>query len=112
MWVAPHTLANELPGRGRLPSYADPMEPNTPLERLQEALTELTAANDPQSRLASARRIRQLAEEVELDQVRAAREQGTSWSKIGGVYGLTKQGAQQRFRTATKRAKKDAAASS
>lgn len=30
--------------------------------------------------------------------MRLAREAGLSWTKIGAVYGLTKQGAQQRFK--------------
>lgn len=74
------------------------MGTDTPLGRLQAALGELDDAPDPQSRLAVVQRIRALAEDLELAEVRAARGQGTSWSKIGAAYGLTKQGAQQRFR--------------
>ena len=48
--------------------------------------------------LATARRQRESAESRELDAVRAARDAGASWSDIGDIYGLTKQGAQQRFK--------------
>lgn len=61
------------------------------------ALGEFAAADEPLARLAAARRIRDLADQLERDTVRTARESGVSWSKIGAVYGLTKQGAQQRF---------------
>lgn len=67
-------------------------------EQLQEALRELAEASDPKARLHIAQRMRALADELEHAEVLAAREQGMSWSKIGVIYGLTKQGAQQRFR--------------
>ena len=69
-----------------------------PHTQLQVALDELDNATGAQARLSAARRIHQLAEALELAEVASAREHGTSWSKIGAVYGLTKQGAQQRFR--------------
>ncbi|NNG19378.1 hypothetical protein HJ590_07250 [Naumannella sp. ID2617S] len=53
---------------------------------------------DPLAAIQAMARLRAAAEACELDLVRAARNQGVSWSKIGAVYGLTKQGAQQRFR--------------
>lgn len=68
-----------------------------PLELLQQALADLAAADSALARLAAVRSIRAQAEQLEQSEVRAARDQGTSWSKIGSVYGLTKQGAQQRF---------------
>lgn len=72
---------------------------STPLRaQLQEALSALDEAGDPKSRLLASQRIRSLAEALEHGEVLAAREQGMSWSRIGAVYGLTKQGAQQRFR--------------
>ncbi len=86
-------------------TYDSVMETHTPGERMRAALAELDETTDPQQRIATAQRIRQLAEELELAQVRSARERGTSWSKIGAIYGLTKQGAQQRFRKTTKRDK-------
>lgn len=57
---------------------------------------------EPLATLDAARRLRVLAEEFEVAQVRVAREQGTAWAKIGRLYGLTKQGAQQRFRPTAK----------
>ncbi|MCV7108085.1 hypothetical protein [Mycolicibacterium chitae] len=81
------------------------MDAHAPHQQLADALAELDAATDPLSRLDAARQIRELAEALELAQVRAAREHGTSWSKIGATYGLTKQGAQQRFRADARRPK-------
>ena len=52
------------------------------------------------SRLDAARRLREAAEELEAAQVEAARKAGAPWMEIGACYGLTKQGAQQRFRAA------------
>ena len=48
----------------------------------------------------AARRLREAAEELEAAQVEAARKAGATWIEIGACYGLTKQGAQQRFRAA------------
>jgi hypothetical protein len=48
------------------------------------------------------RRIREAAEELEADAIEQARHSGATWREIGSCYGLTKQGAQQRFRTASK----------
>ena len=49
--------------------------------------------------------LREAAEELEAAQVEAARKAGATWNEIGACYGLTKQGAQQRFRTARNQAK-------
>ena len=43
-------------------------------------------------------------------QVEAARKAGATWIEIGACYGLTKQGAQQRFRAARNQARAAAAA--
>lgn len=51
--------------------------------------------------LDAARRTREAAEARELDAVAEARRAGASWSRIGELYGLTKQGAQQRFKKAS-----------
>ncbi|OJV82975.1 MAG: hypothetical protein BGO37_13505 [Cellulomonas sp. 73-92] len=58
----------------------------------------LEATADSLTVLAAARRRRESAETRELDAVRAARDAGASWGDIGDLYGLTKQGAQQRFK--------------
>src|ERR1051325_1410983 len=50
-------------------------------------------------------RIREAADELEAAQVEAARKAGATWIEIGACYGLTKQGAQQRFRAARNQAK-------
>lgn len=68
-----------------------------PLDQLTQALSGLAAADAALDRIAAARQIREAAEELEQTEVKSAREHGTSWSKIGAAYGLTKQGAQQRF---------------
>lgn len=47
---------------------------------------------------------RESAEATERAAVVSAREAGVSWSRIGELYGLTKQGAQQRFKPGVKRA--------
>ena len=68
------------------------------LKRLTGAVAELRAETDPLVRLDLTRRIREAAEELEAASVEAARDAGATWSEIGATYGLTKQGAQQRFR--------------
>jgi hypothetical protein len=75
------------------------------LRRITAALGALDVAEGPISRLDAARRLREAAEELEAAEVEAARKAGTTWHEIGACYGLTKQGAQQRFRAARKQAK-------
>jgi hypothetical protein len=70
----------------------------SPVKRILAALSALDAAEGPISRLDAARRLREAAEELEAAQVEAARKAGATWIEIGACYGLTKQGAQQRFR--------------
>jgi hypothetical protein len=74
------------------------------LRRIAAALGALDVADGPMSRLDAARRLREAAEELEAAQVEAARKAGATWSEIGASYGLTKQGAQQRFRATRNRA--------
>ena len=69
-----------------------------PAKRILAALGALDAADGPVGRLEAARRLREAAEEMEAAQVEAARKAGATWIEIGACYGLTKQGAQQRFR--------------
>jgi hypothetical protein len=76
-----------------------------PLQRSPAALGALDVADDPLRQLDAARRQRAAAEELEAAQVEAARKAGATWNEIGACYGLTKQGAQQRFRAARHQAK-------
>jgi hypothetical protein len=69
------------------------------------ALGALDVASGPVSRLEASRRLREAAEDLEAAQVQAARKAGVTWDEIGVCYGLTKQGAQQRFRAARKQGK-------
>ena len=72
----------------------------SPLRRVTAALGALDIADGPMSRLDAARRLREAAEDLEAAQIEAARKAGATWNEIGACYGLTKQGAQQRFRAA------------
>ena len=81
------------------------MASKSPVKRISAALAALDVADGPMSRLEAARRLREAAEELEAAQVEAARKAGATWIEIGACYGLTKQGAQQRFRAAGNQAK-------
>jgi hypothetical protein len=81
------------------------MASKSPAKRILAALSALDAADGPISRLGAARRLREAAEELEAAQVDAARKAGVTWNEIGACYGLTKQGAQQRFRAARNQAR-------
>ena len=85
------------------------MASKNPVKRISAALGALDVADGPMSRLEAARRLREAAEELEAAQVEAARKAGATWIDIGACYGLTKQGAQQRFRAARNQAKDPAA---
>ena len=65
------------------------------MKRLRE---ELATGDDALIALDRARRKRERAEADEQAAVAGARAAGASWTRIGAVYGLTKQGAQQRFK--------------
>ena len=80
------------------------MAPRSTVKRILAALSAFDVADRPMSRLDAARRLREAAEELEAAQVEAARKAGATWLEIGAHYGLTKQGAQQRFRAARKQA--------
>jgi hypothetical protein len=82
------------------------------VKRMSAALSALDVADGPMSRLQAARRLREAAEALEAAQIEAARKAGATWTEIGACYGLTKQGAQQRFRAARKQTDVGAAASS
>lgn len=81
------------------------MASKSPAKRILAALGALDAAEGPISRLQAVRRLREAAEELEAAQVQAARKAGVTWIEIGACYGLTKQGAQQRFRGTRNQAK-------
>jgi hypothetical protein len=81
-----------------------------PVKRISAALGALDVADGPMSRLEAARLLREAAEELEATQVEAARKAGATWIEIGACYGLTKQGAQQRFRAVREQAKAATAA--
>jgi hypothetical protein len=81
--------------------------PKNPVRRITAALGALDIADGPVSRLDAARRLREAAEELEAAQIEAARKAGATWNEIGACYGLTKQGAQQRFRAARGQAQAD-----
>jgi hypothetical protein len=66
-------------------------------KRIQKALEVLDAAPTPLDALAAAREVRHAAEEVERELAAEARAAGVSWTKIGALYGTSKQNAQQRF---------------
>jgi flavin-binding protein dodecin len=65
-------------------------------------VTELASVADPVARLDAVRRAREALERLEVDTVAETRRAGITWSAIGALYGLTKQGAQQRFQTKRK----------
>jgi hypothetical protein len=79
------------------------------LKHVQKALDALATAGSPLEALAAARDLRRAAEEVERRRAADAREAGASWSKIGALYGTTKQNVQQRFGAARKRAEEEPA---
>jgi hypothetical protein len=66
--------------------------------QLKKALDALDSAEGPRERLSAARRMRQVAEELESELVEEARSAGLRWADIGQLYGTSKQGVQQRFR--------------
>lgn len=70
------------------------------LRRFERAAGALRTIPDPLLRLDAARRARESVEALEAAAVRDARHAGVTWKAIGALYGLSKQGAQQRFRGA------------
>ena len=66
-------------------------------KRLDRVVDELASVPDPLARLDAVRRAREALERLELETVAESRRAGVTWSAIGALYGLTKQGAQQRF---------------
>lgn len=71
------------------------------LKRSKQALEALGDVDDPLIRLDAARLLREQLETVEAETVATARQSGVTWKHIGALYGLSKQGAQQRFRVSS-----------
>ena len=69
-------------------------------KQVRAALEECESAPTALDALAAARSVREAAEALEIAAVAELRAQGGTWTQIGAVYGTTKQGAQQRFRSA------------
>ena len=67
-------------------------------KRFDRAVESLRLIPDPLARLDAVRVARERLEARETEAVRDAREAGVTWKAIGALYGLSKQGAQQRFR--------------
>jgi hypothetical protein len=69
------------------------------LQRFERAADALRRIPDPVRRLDAIRAARERLEALEAAAVHDARHAGMTWKAIGALYGLSKQGAQQRFRT-------------
>ena len=69
-------------------------------KKLRQALDAVQNASTPLEGLAAARQLREAAEALELAMVVEARRRRSTWTEIGAVFGTSKQGAQQRFRSA------------
>ena len=73
---------------------ADPVH----VKRFNRPLQALQDVPDPVQRLDAVRRSISQLEELQSATVAAARAAGVTWTEIGALYRLSKQGAQQRFR--------------
>lgn len=82
------------------------MPSKDPLSRIRAALRAHQEAGDPVEKLKWCQRIREAAEDLETQAIEEAREHGTTWRDIGASYGLSKQGAQQRFKFAERHSPK------
>jgi DNA-binding FadR family transcriptional regulator len=71
-------------------------------KRIAASLEALRKAKGSSAQLAAARKTREAADKLEAACVEAARDDGLTWAEIGKIYGLSKQGAQQRFRSKRK----------
>jgi hypothetical protein len=69
-------------------------------KKLRQALDAAQTASTPLEGLAAARQLREAAEALELAMVVEARRRRSTWTEIGAIFGTSKQGAQQRFRSA------------
>ncbi|GAA2748601.1 helix-turn-helix domain-containing protein [Amnibacterium kyonggiense] len=74
------------------------MSEGTERKRFERGVEALRQIPDPLRRLDAVRAAREELESLEAEAVRSARSEGATWKAIGALYGLSKQGAQQRFR--------------
>jgi hypothetical protein len=68
------------------------------VKRFDRAMQSLQELPDPLGRLDAIRHCISELDDLEGATVAAARAAGVTWTQIGALYGLSKQGAQQRFR--------------
>lgn len=69
----------------------------SPRKHVEKAVEAVAGSDDPLTVLDAARQLREAADQVEWESARAAREAGITWSRIGVLYGTSKQSVQQRF---------------
>jgi hypothetical protein len=62
-----------------------------------EDITSAIASNDPSLGLRAALALHRLAERVEADHVKSAREKGWSWQQIGDALGVTRQSVHAKY---------------
>jgi hypothetical protein len=79
-------------------SYAQRVADAAHVKRFDRALQALTDLSDPLLRLDAIRQSLAQLEDLQAATVADARAGGKTWTEIGALYGLSKQGAQQRFR--------------
>lgn len=60
-------------------------------------LSAAMASNDPATGLRAVLALRRLAEQVEANQVAAARRQGWTWQQIGDALGITRQSVHAKY---------------
>ena len=70
-----------------------------PEKAMTKALSDLARTSDAHERLQIVRELETALGALERHAVADARAKGVTWSEIGRVYGMTKQAAQQRFRS-------------
>ncbi|MDN5914741.1 MAG: hypothetical protein L0I76_06470 [Pseudonocardia sp.] len=68
-----------------------------PRKHIEKALEAMAGAADQLEVLDAARQLREAAEEAEWVCARDARTAGITWTRIGALYGTSKQNVQQRF---------------
>ena len=63
-----------------------------------EDIASAVASNDPARGLRASLALHRLAERVEANHVRAARDQGWSWQQIGDALGITRQSVHTKYK--------------